>query len=243
MSIILAVLAMSSPYQDQEGSALISKMIQKYHSASKISGSFSSETTIPGSKIVIQNKVQIQRPQMLYVSQSVQNNKQNFTVTSDGKVFSYEKPFDGPNTDRINGARLIENLDASTTLADIIRASAHSLAERSAILDLLISDISDLKFLREQWASVESCKLIDLNGEQVYRIVGRWRLDAKSPVSANYGMFITSSGDLRKYVIDGEFVMDEAFGEKSDKVRITREFQVKVDVDGEINTALFAVPK
>ena len=244
MSLFLLSLVLSQQDSQPDGAVLVSKMIARYHAAKIISGDFTSSITIGEDKATITTKLQLERPNKLFLRQAVNPGNRTFIVTSDGKEFSYSKPFDAPNTDEHHSARLLEDVRPDTGLGDIVRAAAQSIAERSAVLDLLVSDIQDLQFLKGQWQSVENTGKVDLNGEQVYRVVGKWRLNNKTESTANYGMFITEDGDLKKYVIDGNFQVDNADPKAPFlTVHVSREFSVNVSIDGDVDSKLFTVVK
>lgn len=240
--LFLSLVLQQDPPQD--AGAIVSKMIARYHSAKKLNGDFTSNVKVGDKAFSVTTKFQIERPTKLYLQQVVSTGNKAYVVTSDGKEFSYMKPIDTPLSDKNRFSRLIEDVGPNTTLGEIVRASAHSMPERSAVLDLLVSDLDDLKFLRSQWKTVDTTGKVDLNGEQVYRVVGKWRLDGRSESTANYGMFITEAGDLRKYVIDGTFQLENSEpGAAPLSVRVTREFLVNATIDGEIDSKLFTVLK
>ena len=237
--MILAAIALAHQDALPEATKVISKMIARYHDAKRIKGECDTTVTI-GEKVVnIKSTIQIERPTKLYLRQDVPD-QGSYVLTSDGLQFSYQKPLSTPRTDRNPGARLVEDIFKGMRLGEIYHAASESLAERSTPLDLLVSDLPDLQMMRDQWQSMNLTGQVDMNGEQVYRIVGKWRLNKVSPPSANFGIFITADGDLRKYVIDQlPGLVPLARGET--EVRITRETTINVSIDAEIEPKLFTV--
>ena len=238
--ILAVVLSMSRQDSLPPVAEVVSKMIARYNAAKSIKGEVTSTINVGDQTIVIKSTIQLERPAKLYLRQEVVGQNQQFVVTSDGKEFSYQKPIDTPRTDRYPTTRLVEDVLPTTGLGDIYRAVAQSLAERSAGLDFLISDVRDLRSLRDQWSTMTLTGLEQLNGEDVYRIVGKWRLNKADVVTANYGMFVTPAGDLRKYVIDqipGSVKIEE--GDMD--VRITRTIEMKADLDATLDVNLFKV--
>lgn len=236
--ITAALLLMA--HQDSLPSAgeVISKMIAKYHDAKTVKGNLTTTVELGNQKLVVNSVIQIERPGKMYLRQDVPSQNMSFVVTSDGKEFSYQKPADTPSSDRNPLARLTEDFRSGMGLGDVYRAAGHSLAERSAVLDLLISDMRDLSALRDQWATIDLTGKIEHKGAEVYRIVGTWRLNKQSAVTANFGLYVSPEGDLRKYVIDQLPGVDD----KIDGT-VTRTIDVDVKVGSDVDPRLFAVIK
>jgi len=241
MIVLIALLAARQEALPT-ASDVVSKMMAKYHEAKTIKGEATTTVVVGGQQLVIKSTIQLERPTKLYLRQDVLNQGMTFVVTSDGKEFSYQKPINTSSTDRNPKTRLIESVTAGLGLGDLYRAAGQSLAERSAVLDLLISDVRDLNMLRDQWVSLKLTGKEDLNGESVYRIVGKWRLNRASQTTANYGLFITPDGDLRKYVVDQlpgavKLSKDDYDGP------VSRTFVVNATVGADLEPSLFTVLK
>lgn len=234
--IIASLLLLAHQDSLPSASDVVSKMISRYHDAQTLKGTTKTTIELGNEKLVVNSVIQIQRPGKMYLRQDVPSQNASFVVTSDGKEFSYQKPIDTASTDRNPKSRLVEDFMPKMGLGDIYRAAAQSLAERSAVLDLLISDIRDLRALRDQWATIELTGKVDLKGTEVYRIVGKWRLNKQSEVSANFGLFVTPEGDLKKYVID-QFPTADVDG------TVTRSFEVDIQLGADLDPKLFAVLK
>jgi len=235
----LAALLLVTAPQDAlpRAGETVSKMIARYHDAKTLKGDIVTTIKVGDQAVQISTSLQAQRPDMLYVRQAV--GEQTYVLTCDGKNFSYNKPVS--TLVAKNDLRLMEPFVKGMTLGDVYRAAAESLAERSAPLDLAIGDMRDLRRLRDQWASLNLTGEVDLNGEKVYRIVGQWRLSASSPVTANFGIFVTKDGDLRRYVLDQlpSVLQDD----KSGTVKVSREYDVHISVDTPVDPKLFTVLK
>ena len=237
--MILATLLLVSTPQDAlpKAGEMVSKMIAKYHDAKTLKGDVMTTIRVGAQNVQISTSLQIQRPDKLYVRQAV--GEQSYVLTCDGKAFSYNKPMSAHVAK--GDLRLMEPFQKGMGLGDVYRAAAESLAERSAVLDLAIADMRDLKRLRDQWASMELTGEVDLNGEKVYRITGQWRLAATSQVSANFGIFVTKDGELRRYVLDQlpNLLQDD----QKSEVRVSREYDVHISTDTTVDPKLFSVLK
>jgi len=217
-------------------------MISRYNESKTIKGEATSTILIGTQKVVILNTFQIERPRKLYLRQDVVGTGLSFVVVSDGKEFSYQVP-EGPVSKEQNSRRrLTEDFTPALVLGDVYRVAAQSLAERSSVLDLLISDSRDLVTLRDQWATVQSAGKVELNGENVNKIVGKWRLNRLSEITANYSIFVAPSGDLRKYVIE-QAPGIVALGKQDFDGVVTRSCEVKAIVDSELDPKMFIVLK
>lgn len=218
---------------------VVSKMIARYNAAKAIKGDMTTTVKIGTQEIVISTIVQLERPGKLYLNQSVPQLPAR-VVTSDGKQFSYQ--MDTPAGDRNSTVRLVEDFVPGMGLGDIYRAAAQSLAERSTPLDLIISDKRDLVALRDQWATMKLTGEVDVNGEKAYRIVGTWRINKVSEVTANFGIFVTPEGDLKKFVID-QIPGAVKLTQNEDDVAISRTTTVNVKVDPDLDQKLFTLLK
>ncbi|MBS1714667.1 MAG: DUF2092 domain-containing protein [Armatimonadetes bacterium] len=235
----LAALLLVTAPQDAlpKAGETVSKMIAKYHDAKTLKGDIVTTIRLGDQSVQISTSLQAQRPDKLYIRQSV--GEQVYVLTCDGKNFSYNKPVS--TLVAKSDLRLMEPFVAGMGLGDVYRAAAESLAERSAPLDLAISDMRDLKRLREQWVGLDLTGEVDWNGEKVYRITGQWRLTTTSPVTANLGLYVTKDGELRRFVLDQ--LPNVLQDDKSGTVKVSRDYDVHISVDTTVDPKLFTVLK
>ena len=88
---------------------------------------------------------------------------------------------------------------ATFTIRDVYAAASAGLGDRSMPLDIAISRNEDLRFLRDQWATVEYKGTTDYEGSPVHVIMGKWRPYGNALTSADYRMFITDGGELKQF--------------------------------------------
>ncbi len=229
--------------QDQPLSAgqLVSKMIARYHDAKALKGDCVTKLQVGAQQLMINSTFQIERPLKIYLQQTVSGAPSAYTLTSDGKEFSYNKPLSAPSTDRDPKGRLIESIGDGTSLGDIYSAAGESLAERSAVIDIVVGDLRDLQRLKSQWATLELAGTDNVSGVNANHVTGKWRLNALSPVSATYDLYITSSGDLVKYSMTQLSGVDK--DQNAGDLKVSREYQIHIDVDPKVDPKLFTVMK
>ncbi|MBS1721651.1 MAG: hypothetical protein JSS66_01455 [Armatimonadetes bacterium] len=228
-------------HQDSPPTAgtVISKMIARYHDAKTLSGDCNTTLKVGARQINIAAKFQVERPKKIYLRQIVDGVAMPYIVTSDGKEFSYNKPI-GLEDHRGDKLRLTEPV-GDKSLGDIYRDVSESVVERSPILDLVVSDMRDLQLFRDQLTSMKLMGEIDLNGQKVYKIVGRWRLNSKSETNADFGIYITADGDLKRYALSQEAELGD--GPVKEKVTVSRLYDVDIKVNSDLDQKLFAVLK
>lgn len=237
MLTLIALSLLNSKGQN-EASALVSKMLAKYHDAKTVSGDLTTNITLGNIKLKILTSLQIERPCKLFLKQVVSGQDRTYTVISDGKKFTYDKPYSVSDFNPEKNARLSEEITPQVKLGDIYRIVGQSIAERSVALDMIISDVRDLATLRDQWASLDSAGTKTWNGETVTEVYGDWRLNKASPVSGKFNMYITSGGELRRFEVTQN---DDAVSLSKNEVggTITRTLDVKVSLDEKVDQALF----
>lgn len=221
---------------------LVSKMIKRYSDAQTLSGNIKTTVTIGNQRIIVTSNVQIERPLKMHLFQKVEGQTDSFLVVSDGKKFSYPKPMGGPSSDRDPNGRLVEPIFEGTKLGDVYRAIAGSVAERSAILDLLVSDTRDLMLLRDQWSTLSDGGKVDLSGTPCRIVKGDWRLNKISETSGEYSMWITEQGELKKYsVVQAQGAALLGKGDYDGDVK--REHAVDIEIGKTIDQNLFSKVK
>lgn len=219
----LCLAAISQAVQiDPAAGALVSKMLAKYSAANSMVGNV--RYTVSGTKAGVDTMFQFEKPNKLYVLQSrFGSEPKQWLVVCDGKKFGYPVP------ERVYGGgdqRLYESAivnGRALDLKEIYRVIGSSLGDRNIALDVSISRVENLRFLRNQWASMTVAD----SAEGVSRLVGNWRETSTSPVSGNFEMWITSEGDLKKYIMRQTLKPDPALPAQT--VESTWDIDLKVD--------------
>jgi hypothetical protein len=208
----MTLIALALSLQDSrppDPSALVSKMIQRYHGAATIGGTVGTRLRWDDQELTIQTTLWLERPGKLYLKQ-VTSVGSTFLVTADGNEFSYDKPLSGQVEDLQRGGRLLE-AQAGKTLQDVYAIASLSIAERSTPLDLAIARIDDLRMLRNQWVSVEAGPDQRGGTETLLTVVGKWTSNPEYGTLGKFEMAITPEGDLRRFRVVGR--TDDGKGE------------------------------
>lgn len=200
-TLTMAFQAAGNPAQTVNPGELVSRMLAYYNDAETLTGTIVMLVKDNAGSVAVTTQIQYEKPNKLYIKQQKSTgDRRTWLVVSNGKHFSYNVPqnLENDNPNR----RLVEAVkvgDVTLTLRDIYAASAHGLADRSAALDIAISRTEDLRFLRDQWRTVEYKGQIEYDGVQVHVVSGQWRAYGTAPVQGQYRMYITDSGELRQF--------------------------------------------
>ncbi len=232
-ALCLALLSQDAAPALPTATDVMSRLFARYHGAKTVVGTAVSTITVGDTVITIATDLQVERPNKVYIRQTVREDGRVFLLVGDGKTFSYGKPVGTEAIDADRSSRLIETHFPYMTLGDVYRAAARSLAERSIVLDLAVADTRDMALLRDQWATIDLTGTVEQGGETLYRIVGQWRPNAVEPVSANFGLFVTKDGDLRRYVIE------QLPG--AGALSASRQWSVDLQIDAPVKPELFTV--
>lgn len=238
----------------QESAAdLVGRMLRHYDGGSSLTGTIRMVQSVQNVSIGIETYVQWEKPSKLFIRQDRKNSEaRSFFVTSDGTNFSYDLP-----EERIGvpGERLIEQVTQAgrqLTYREIYAVASRSLADRSAPLDIAIARTDDLKYIRNQWASLETLDREVPDG--IKAVGGSWRLYAGTPASGTYEMWIEeSTGSLKRYIhretfqpdattLDGKF-KTKKLNLNVGPITITTVWDVDLKVGGMPDSALFKVIK
>ncbi len=234
-TVLALVVTFAGPVQEPTPSAKIGFMLAKYNSARTLTGTIVKTEGNSQESGQLITDLQYERPAKLYIRQTRQTISGGaWTVTSDGKYFSYDKP----DTESHGRGRLLEEVDGKygrLKIAEIYAASSKSLADRSAPLDMAISRPEDLQFLRNQWATVNSGGTKEVGGEKFYVVSGKWRTYGEDQVSGNYEMWISATNDLRMYVVRELIIVGGA------ETLLIHKWDVNLKVDDQVNPKLFKV--
>lgn len=250
LSLCVAV-ALLTP---QESAAeLVGRMLRHYDGGNSLTGTIRMVQSVQNISIGIDTYVQWEKPSKLFIRQDRKNSEaRSFFVTSDGTLFSYDLP-----EERVGapGERLVEQVTQAgkqLTYREIYAVASRSLADRSAPLDIAIARTDDLKYIRNQWATLE---MLDREvPEGIKAVGGNWRLYANSPASGTYEMWIESTtGNLKKYIHRETFqpnttTLDEKFRSRKvdlnvGPITIVTVWDLDLKVGGSPDASLFKVIK
>ena len=261
-AIAFAVLVQSKP------GVLVSKMLARYYGANTIAGALTYEqsATDPSDnkKFTIQGstKVQIQRPNKLYIYQTSNLPGAGAgRIISNGQRFLYNIPQDTRELTRTLGndnqlnSQLIEDVvqfdysQQKNNVLDVAQmytiGSGGLPLHPAAPLDIAVSRRDALKAFSEQLATVNDQGAATVNGKSAHLISGDWRQYAEAPVSGTYQLAITDDGDLLRYILTER--VDPAGADASggvvrmnQSIDVTTTWNVDLSVNGQIDAKLFA---
>lgn len=237
--IPIALIALLPAHQEPVDPAkVVSKMLAYYHGAKSLKGTITMTQTLLGQSTSYVTEVQFELPSKFYLKQTHKQTNKSYFVTSDGSTFSYDFP---SNLQKLGSdQRLIESVVQGTkrlTVADIYHAASQSIRDRPAALDIAIGDIEDLRYLRNQWATVTYKGKQKLGEEDVFVITGQWReYPGIDPRSSTYTMGISQDYQLRRYVIRDNLVVPNRGPQE-----VTTVWDVDLKRDGKPDPNLFKV--
>ncbi len=239
IGVLLALSVVSqaaSPGSRAPNSAqLISAMLAKYAAARSLTGTITLTQSAMDHAGQLRTTLQFELPSKLYLRQDLATGQgRTWLVTSDGKYFSYDVP-KLPWQDR--GTRLVEPVvyrGRTQSVREIYAASALSLGDRSAPLDIAIGRNEDLRYLKNQWASLRYQGRTKLRDEDVHVIMGDWREYGDAPASGQFRMMLSESGDLRQYALSENFALPTV-GQKN----VVSIWDVRLEVDAKPDPNLF----
>ncbi|MCB8933468.1 MAG: hypothetical protein M9921_00830 [Fimbriimonadaceae bacterium] len=241
--IMIALLTVSVGAQESakvSASGLVSRMLGRYSAASSMTGTIRFTQSAQRNSVTIETTLQYEKPSKLYIRQQLRSSEpMTWLVVSDGTQFSYNTPENLPGA--ANLPRLVEQVKQNDVTLDtrgIYKAAASSIGDRSAPLDIVIGDPDDLKGLTFQWATLEYRGQVLVGDERLDLIAGRWRPYGTAPAHGTYEMYLTPSGELRRYVV----VETVGAGpENPTVIEVRSVWDVNLKIDGKVDPALFKV--
>lgn len=243
ITTLLAVVALSSQVADQAKAApIVSKMFARYAGARTLSGTIKTTAVCKYGAPTIDTKIQYERPSKLFLWQRANLNTPLLgVITSDGLTFSY----DNPSPERTSHVRLVEAVKhggVDQTVAEIFTAGATAMPDDTAPVRIAIARVEHLKYLKNQWATLELKGREAIDGIQTNHIVGDYRVDPASPVSGTFEMFITDDGDLMRFVMH-TLIAPAANGTAIEPFPLDTTWECRLEVNGKIDPSLFRVLK
>jgi len=248
-NVLALTLSLAAPHQEAPtAKQLVEKMLVRYNSATTVAGTIHLTVAAGNNSASMDTALQFERPAKLYISQhkNVANpdpdQPNRWLVTSDGKSFSYDAPFDENSLlHTAAGTRLKEDIynkrnGITSDIGSIYLAAGKSLGDRSMPLDIAISRLDDLKFRRNQWVppyNVISQK--EIRGKTAYIVQGDYRDYAGVQPTGIFQMAITADGDLLQYVQKQKLQID------GHAIELTSQWDVDLKVNGPVDATLFKV--
>lgn len=241
---LAAVGSAQQPQQQQRpsASALVTKVLAYYSGAQSLAGTIRFTQTAQSKAVVIDTVLQFERPSKLYIRQELTAfEKMVWLVVSDGTNFSYNTPDNLPGA--TNLPRLVEQVAQNGLTLDvpkIYKAAASSIGDRSAALDIAIGHPEDLKSLTYQWATLEARGRVQIGGEELELVTGKWRPYGTAPASGQFEMYMALSGELRRYTVV-ENVSPE--GANGAVFEIRSVWDVNIKIGAKPDPALFRITR
>lgn len=247
MNALLFMLVVSAPQKAMPGvvgqaqtspkaGELVSKMLKLYSDAKTVTGTIVYTARVNSESVQLETVLQLKRPDKLYISQK--HKAKTYLVVADGTNFSYDPPLELPSRP---GDRLTESMTqgaAKIDLRAVYAAASHSIVDRNIPLDIAISRLEDLKYMKNQWATLDFAPQQPSGTVKRYVITGNWRAYGDAPISGTYEFWIDESGELKRYV-QTEIVQPE----KSVKpLQVVSTWDVSLTIDGKVDEALFKLP-
>lgn len=237
--IFLAVSAQGAPQQPPAANAgaLISKMFARYASAQSLVGTVRLVQKAGQVSVTVDSVLQFERPSKLYLRQQRKSSDPyTYLVTSDGKVLTYDVPEDARRFAKRPNERLKEPVESSgtaLTVGDMYQVAAYSLADRSAPFDIAFGRRDDLKYLTEQWPTFAYKGKVKIGDTEVHAISGQWRLNASSPITGVFDLYVSDEGDLKRYVTRNRFIAERL------EQMVESVWDVNLTIGGKTDPALY----
>jgi len=213
--------------------ALIGKMLEHYAKAKTCKGTITYRVSAVNETITVRTDLAYERPSKVYLHQVKDRpSVKEWTVVSDGTLFSYDAPLS------IKDGRLVENVHnhgVDLTVGDIVTVARTSIADPSTPLDIAVAHLDALKYMRNQWASIDDLR----PAKDGWRTIGGgWREDETQPVSAKYEMSIDKDFNLKQFVLRQTFA-----GARGEVVDVLNKWDIELKLDGEVDASLFTLRK
>lgn len=206
VTLTLALLLAQTPDAKPTGGAatvtpgkVVSDMMNHYYNSSSSKGRIQMIQSAQGIAISVDTEFQFAPPSKIYIKQVRRSTSPAVSlVTSNGKHFSYPTP-ETPVSSK-GADRLIETVVQQGVPLDyrqIYAAVSESLLDRCAPLDLAFARTEDLKYLRDQWATLDFLPGDNPAGDRV--LGGQWRAYGSVPPAGTYKMTISKNNELKKF--------------------------------------------
>ena len=218
-AVLLLASSVQTPALEKNAGAIITKLFQRYYSASSARGTILSESKDDAGAIGFKTTLAYERPAKILVTQDRKGrNGLNYRLVSDGTNFSY----DPPRASLVRPKpyeRLFEPVMVvrpgvgrwSHKIGDIY-AVGHSSLEFCVSLDIIVAHDPHLLDFKTLAATYKLEGMEDFKGKKVYKITGKWRSSANMDPSGDYMLLVSQEFDLlmftlrEKYQVSGKTV-------------------------------------
>jgi len=212
---------------------IMSKVFSRYADAQTAVGTVKMTQTALDVTLNIDTELQFDRPGKIYLHQTRNGtHARQWLLTSNGKVFSYDRPDEKLGRDRYQ--EWVNQNGVEQKIGDLYMASEHSLGELNAILDVAISQPGRLKLLMRQWATLTYKGRVTLNGDLVQKITGEYRENPNGPANGQFEIYVSEAGDFLRYVVYQRFVFPNQTKEPID-VKTVWDSSIKLGVKTDEN--------
>jgi len=240
---IALLVTIQAPQQDgvvpqKTGAAqIMSKVFGRYASAQSISGTIKMAQSAKNVTVNILSELQYDRPSKIYLHQTRDGSKpRQWLLVSDGKLFAYDRPEGVLGRDRF--PENVTQNGIEQKISDIYVASALSLGDMNAMLDVAICHPNRLNILRSQWATLSYQGRVTLNGDLVHKISGQYRENPTAPVSGQYEIYVNEDGDFLRYIVNERFMFP---GQSKEPVDVKTVWDSTLKVGAKTDPALYRV--
>jgi len=251
ITALLASVALSMQTQTQQppsGAALISGMFKHYAGAGSLVGKIHMIQTAQNVSVTLDTIIAYEAPSKLYLKQTQNSSEpRTWLITSDGTSFTYDYPNNRRfATSRPEPSRLEEAVTpvggAKQNYQQIFRASTFSLGELAVPEFLAIGGTDCLQAIKDQIVTIQVMGTAKIGDQNVTIIGGDWRFDAHHRVSAKYQMFISDSGELKRYS-QQETVAVKFAEQNMQPQQVLTTWDVDLQVNAKPDESLFNVVK
>lgn len=230
------------------GAALISNVFKTYSSAKSLYGTIHMTQSMGNVSLTIETALAYEAPSKLYLKQEMHSqHPENWLVTSDGTVFTYDQPNQRRGEDGRPLPRLMEAVSPSQGVTQdfraIFRAAKLSLGDVDDPIMIAIGGGPELQEVKGELATVSYQGRAKLGDSDVNLITGDWRRDARFPASAKYEMYVTDDGQLKRFVRHQVVSVNLGQGENVPPSEVVTTWDLDLHVNTTPDEALFTVVK
>lgn len=203
ISLLLPVLALQQAQPetpDLTPAQFLSKVIFRYAEAKTLTGSIKCVSTGAGNRVEVLTTFAFERPSKVFLRQ-VRGGAvpEDSTITSDGKKFSYDAPYDYKQTTNERLMELVwkEGQKSPMSIGEIVQIGQRRLPDYSQPLWLMMSYRVDLEFMRGCWGKVSFQK----KDKDLIIVGGAYKEYPLAAETGTWQLAATPEGDLTGYSI------------------------------------------
>ncbi len=195
LALLIAVQDAKTPAQR------VSEMLLRYYNAESLSGTITLTQTSGNVAVTVVTELDYVRPDKLSIRQTRRSSfPGQWVVTSDGTAFTYNEPGNAdPKVHRLQEP-MTTLQGAKLDIRGVYAACSNSLGERPAPLDIAIGRKEDLQALKIQWSTLGAVDAVGTPPAGTTVVGGRWREYDGAAETATYQMWISPSGDLKRFM-------------------------------------------